>query len=105
MADEEGHQQPDLSEDNKRSIRFFLGAAAAVLAIFIDVAILGGLVASIVFNLMLFSTGGFPVIFFVVILALAGYLLGPRKLGLGAIAFTVVAVVLSVIVTIMLEGG
>ena len=102
---EQERQQADLSEDNKRSIRFFLGAAAAVLAILIDVAIVGGLVASIVFNRVLVLTSGFPVIFFVVALALAGYLLGARKLGIAAIGFTAVAVVLTVIVTIMQEGG
>ena len=103
--DEQRHQQADLSKENKRSIRLFLGIAAAIFAMLINVAIVGGLVASIFFNFIVGKNSGLPTIFLTLTLGVVGYLLGARKLGIGAIAFTAVVGVLTAIVTIMQEGG
>lgn len=76
-----------------------------MLAMLIDVAILGGLVASTFFNFIVGKNSGLPTIFLALTLGVAGYLLGARKLGLGAIAFTAVVGVLAVAITMMQEGG
>ncbi len=103
--DREEGQQADLSEGNKRSIQFFLGLAAAVLAILIDVGIVGTLIASAFFNYIIVTNSGLPIIFLALALGVVGYFLGVRKLGIGAIAFTVAVGALSVVITLMQEGG
>lgn len=103
--DEQMEQQAGLSESDNRAARFFFGASAAMLAILIDVAIVGLLVASVFFNYTVAEVSGLPTIFLVLLLGLAGYFLGARKLAIGAIAFTAVVIVLTVIVTMTQGGG
>ena len=96
-GDEGGSQQDNLSEENKRSFRFFLGAGAAMSAVLISVAA----VVSAFSTDIQFASSGLPAGFLGFILALSGYLLGARRLGAGAIVFTVLATVLGAVVIAM----
>lgn len=102
---EDGSEQADLTEENKRSVRSFFGMSAAIVAILTDVLAVGALIGFAFFNNILVANSGLPIIFFALILAVAGYLLGARRLGLGAIVLTLAVGVLGAVVTIMLEGG
>ena len=95
--DERGSQEDNLSEENKRSFRFFLGAAAAISAVLISaLAVVSAFTTDIQFE----STG-LPAGFLGFILGLVGYFLGARRLGAGAIVFTVLAAVLGAVIITM----
>ncbi len=96
-GDEGGSQQDNLSEENKRSFRFFLGAGAAMSAVLISVAA----VVSAFSTDVQFESSGLPAGFLGFILGLSGYFLGARRLGAGAIVFTVLATVLGAVVIAM----
>lgn len=102
---EGGSAQADLTEENKRSIRSFLGMSAAIVAILTNVLAVAALLGFTFFNNVLVANSGLPIIFFALTLAVAGYALGARRLGLGAIALTLAVGALGTVVTIMLEGG
>jgi hypothetical protein len=94
---EGGGQEDNLSEENKRSFRFFLGAGAAITAMLISAAA----VASAFSADIQFESTGLPAGFLGVILGLLGYFLGARRLGAMAIVFTVLAGVLGAVVIAM----
>ncbi len=94
---EGGGQEDNLSEENKRSFRFFLGAGAAISAVLISVAA----VVSAFSTDIQFESTGLPAGFLGFILGLLGYFLGARKLGAMAIVFTVLAAVLGAVVIAM----
>jgi len=94
---EGGGQEDNLSEENKRSFRFFLGAGAAITAMLISAAA----VASAFSADIQFESTGLPAGFLGVILGLLGYFLGAHRLGAMAIVFTVLAGVLGAVVIAM----
>lgn len=102
---EGGGEQADLTEENKQSIRSFLGMSAAMVAILTNVLAVAALVGFTFFDNILVSNSGLPIIFFALVLAVAGYALGARRLGIAAIVLTLAVGVLGTVITIMLEGG
>ena len=95
--EEDESQQANLGEEGKRSIRFFFGAALAVLSMLVGVAVL----VSAVTGVGDFANSLVPGAFLGCILGVGGYFLGARKLGVGAVVFTVVALVLAGLVMSM----
>ena len=89
--EEDGDAQGGLGEETRRSVWFFLGMGAAGSAILIDVAA----VVSAFFNDQQFVSNAVPVAFLAIMLALIGYLLGARMLAVGAVVFTVIALVVA----------
>ncbi len=96
-GDEDGSQQANLGEEVKRSVWFFLGVAAAALSMLIGAAVL----VSALTGLGDFANSVVPGAFLGFILGVAGYFLGARKLGIGAVVFTVIALVLAGVVISM----
>ncbi len=90
-SEEDGDAQGGLGEETRRSVWFFLGMGAAGSAILIDVAA----VVSAFFNDQQFVNNAVPVAFLAIMLALIGYLLGARMLAVGAVVFTVIALVVA----------
>jgi len=90
-SEEDGDAQGGLGEETRRSVWFFLGMGAAGSAILIDVVA----VVSAFSNDQQFVSNAVPVAFLAIMLALIGYLLGARMLAVGAVVFTVIALVVA----------
>jgi hypothetical protein len=90
-SEEDGDAQGGLGEETRRSVWFFLGMGAAGSAILIDVVA----VVSAFSNDQQFVSNAVPVAFLAIMLALIGYLLGARMLAVGAVVFTVIALVIA----------
>ena len=90
-SEEDGNSQGGLGEETRRSVWFFMGMGAAGSAILVDVAA----VISAFFNDQQFVNNAVPVAFLAIMLAIIGYLLGARMIAVGAVVFTVIALVVA----------
>ena len=90
-SEEDGDAQGGLGEETRRSVWFFMGMGAAGSAILVDVAA----IISAFFNDQQFVNNAVPVAFLAIMLAIIGYLLGARMIAVGAVVFTVIALVVA----------
>jgi hypothetical protein len=71
----------------KQTIVFGLGVALAVTGLLVNVAVL----AAALYGSEMFSSNVFNTLFLGIVLGVAGYVLGARKLGIAAVVVTVAA--------------
>lgn len=77
-----------------RTISFFLGVALAVTGLLLNVAVL----AASFLGSELFSANVFSTAFMGIVLGVAGYFMGARRLGIAAVVVTVVVTVIGAVV-------
>ena len=88
-----GEEERETSDSPERSLLLFLGMGAAVGGLLANVAVI---VAALYGNEM-FSANVFDTLFLGIVLGVAGYFMGARKLGVAAVVVTVVATVLGAV--------
>jgi hypothetical protein len=93
-SEEDGNSQGGLGEETRRSVWYFLGVGAAGSAVLVDVVAMAFAFA----GSEEFLNSAIPVAFLAFTFAVIGYFLGARKVALGAMAFTVVALAVSAVV-------
>jgi hypothetical protein len=88
-----GEEERETSDTPERSLLLFLGMGAAVGALLTNVAVL----AAALYGSEMFSANVFDTLFLGIVLGIAGYFMGARKLGVAAVVVTVVATVIGAV--------
>ena len=89
-----GEEEREASDNPERSLLLFLGMGAAVGALLTNVAVL----AAALYGSEMFSANVFDTLFLGIVLRVAGYFMGARKLGVAAVIVTVVATVIGAVI-------
>jgi len=89
-----GEEERETSDSPERSLLLFLGMGAAVGALLANVAVL----AAALYGNEMFSANVFDTLFLGIVLGVAGYFMGARKLGVAAVVVTVVTTVLGAVI-------
>ena len=93
MSAARGEEERETSDSPERSLLLFLGMGAAVGALLVNVAVL----AAALYGSEMFSANVFDTLFLGIVLGVAAYFMGARKLGVAAVVVTVVATVIGAI--------
>lgn len=88
-----GEEERETSDSPERSLLLLLGMGAAVGALLVNVAVL----AAALYGSEMFSANVFDTLFLGIVLGVAAYFMGARKLGVAAVVVTVVATVIGAI--------
>jgi hypothetical protein len=88
-----GEEEREANDTPERSLLLFLGMGAAVGALLTNVALL----AAALYGSEMFSANVFSTLFLGIVLGVAGYFMGARKLGVAAVVVTVVATVIGAV--------